>query len=72
LGVRSRREILHVPPCEPHVFLPRAKAIIEAEGYSIDDDALMAALDAAYDAKAYNRRYYQTIDEILRKVNSNI
>lgn len=66
-GVRSRCETLHVPPCEPHIFLPRAKAIIEAEGYSIEDDALMAALDAVYDAKPDNRRYYQTIDEILRK-----
>jgi DNA polymerase III delta prime subunit len=67
VGVRSRCETLHVPPCEPHVFFPRAKAIIEAEGYSIDDDALMATLGAVYDAKADNRRYYQTIDEILRK-----
>ena len=67
IGVRSRCETLHVPPCEPQVFFPRAKAIIEAEGYSIDDDALMAALDAVYDAKPDNRRYYQIIDEILRK-----
>ncbi len=67
VGVRSRCETLHVPPCEPHVFFPRAKAIIEAEGYSIDDDALMAALDAVNDAKADNRRYYQTIDEIQHK-----
>lgn len=66
-GVRSRCETLHVPPCEPQVFFPRAKAIIEAEGYSIDDDALMAALDAVYEAKPDNRRYYQTIDEILRR-----
>jgi DNA polymerase III delta prime subunit len=65
--VRSRCETLHVPLCEPQVFFPRAKAIIEAEGYSIDDDALMAALDAVYDAKADNRCYYQTIDEILRR-----
>ncbi len=68
VGVRSRCEVLHVPPCEPHVFFPRAKAIIEAEGYSIDDDSLMAAMDAVYDAKVDNRRYYQTIDEILRKI----
>ena len=67
IGVRSRCETLHVPPCEPQVFFPRAKAIIEAEGYSIDDDALMAALDAVYEAKPDNRHYYQKIDEILRK-----
>ncbi len=67
IGVRSRCETMHVPPCEPQVFFPRAKSIIEAEGYIIDDDALMAALEAAYEAKPDNRRYYQTIDEILRK-----
>ncbi len=67
IGVRSRCETMHVPPCEPHVFFPRAKSIIDAEGYIIDDDALMAALEAAYEAKPDNRRYYQTIDEILRK-----
>jgi len=67
IGVRSRCETMHVPPCEPQVFFTRAKSIIEAEGYIIDDDALMAALEAAYEAKPDNRRYYQTIDEILRK-----
>ena len=67
IGVRSRCETLNVPPCEPQVFFPRAKSIIEAEGYNIDDDALRAALDAVYDALPDNRRYYQTIDEILRK-----
>lgn len=67
IGVRSRCEALHVPACEPHVFFPRAKAIIEAEGYSIDDAALMATLEAVYAVKPDNRRYYQTIDEILRK-----
>lgn len=67
VGVRSRCEVLHVPPCEPHVFFPRAKAIIEAEGYNVDDDTLMDALDAVYDVKADNRLYYQKIDELLRK-----
>lgn len=67
VGVRSRCEVLHVPSCEPHIFFPRAKAIIEAEDYNVDDDSLMAALDAVYDAKPDNRRYYQTIDEIIRK-----
>ncbi len=67
IGVRSRCETLHVPPCEPYVFFPRAKSIFETEGYNIDDSTLMAALDAVYEAKPDNRRYYQTIDEILRK-----
>jgi DNA polymerase III delta prime subunit len=67
IGVRSRCEILNVPPCEPHVFFPRAKSIIEAEGYSLDDTALMTVLEAVHDAKPDNRLYYQKIDEILRK-----
>lgn len=67
VGVRSRCEVIHVPPCEPHVFFTRAKAIIEAEGYCFDDAALLTALEAVYDAKPDNRRYYQIIDEILRK-----
>lgn len=67
IGVRSRCEVLHIPPCEPHVFFPRAKAIIEAEGYDVDDDTLMDALDAVHAIKPDNRLYYQTIDELLRK-----
>lgn len=67
IGIRSRCETLNVPPCEPHVFFPRAKYIIDTEGYNIDNRVLMAALEAAYEAKPDNRRYYQTIDEILRK-----
>jgi hypothetical protein len=47
--------------------LPRAEAIIEAESYSIDAEALMAPLDAVYDVKLDSRRHYQKIDEIPRK-----
>jgi DNA polymerase III delta prime subunit len=67
VGVRSRCEVLHVPPCEPHVFLPRAKQIINGEGYDIDDSTLLSALETAYDVKPDNRNYYKTLDEILRK-----
>jgi hypothetical protein len=66
IGIRSRCEILHVPPCEPDVFFQYAKAIIQAEGYDIDDAALTVALDAVYEQRPDNRRYYQTLDAILR------
>ena len=66
-GTRSRCEILVVPPCEPHVFLSRAKAIIETEDYNIDDEELLSALEAVYEIKADNRLYYQKLDEMLRK-----
>lgn len=72
-GPHKRRKKFRFTPVvgsTPHVFFPCAKAIIDAEGYNIDDDVLMAALDAVYDAKPDNRRYYQTIDEILRKAQS--
>lgn len=67
VGVRSRCEVLHVPPCEPHVFLQRAKQIINDEGYDVDDSTLLSALETAYDVKPDNRNYYKTLDEILRK-----
>ena len=56
-----------MPPCEPDVFFPYARAIIQAEGYDIDDCSLSAALDAVYEQRPDNRRYYQTLDAILRK-----
>ena len=67
VGIRSRCEILVVPPCEPHVFLSSAKMIITAEGYSIEDQVLLSALEAVYEVKADNRLYYQKLDEMLRK-----
>jgi len=67
IGIRSRCEILHVPPCEPDVFFPYARAIIQSEGYDIDDAALTAALDAVFEQRPDNRLYYQTLDAILRK-----
>ena len=67
IGIRSRCEILHVPPCEPDVFFPYARAIIHAEDYDIDDAALTAALDAVFEQRPDNRLYYQTLDAILRK-----
>ena len=68
VGVRSRCEILNVPPCEPQVFLPRAEQIISDEGYNIDDSTLLMVLEAAYEVNADNRGYYKVLDEILRQV----
>ena len=67
IGVRSRCETLNVPPCEPLVFLPYAKHIINSEGYDIEDGILFDALDAVYQVKPDNRRYYQALDELIRK-----
>ena len=65
-AIRSRAQILTVPPCEPLKFLPRAIAIINEEGYHIAETALLEALDAAYSVGGDNRQYYKTIDELLR------
>lgn len=67
IGVRSRCEVLHVPPCQPQEFLPYAKHIITNEGYDIDDMTLLTALNAVYQGKPDNRGYYKQLDELLRK-----
>jgi hypothetical protein len=67
-GIKSRSKCLHVPPCEPHVFLPRALDIVHDEGYDIDPNELLATLEAVYDQKPDNRRYYEKIDELLQTV----
>ncbi len=66
VGIRDRCEVVEVPACLPHVFFPRAKHIIEAEGYVVDDDSLLRALETAYDIKPSNRSYYKKIEEVMR------
>lgn len=67
-GIKSRCKRLHVPPCEPRVFFPRALEIVNSEGYEIDPDELLAMLKAIYDVKPDNRRYYEKLDDLLQKV----
>lgn len=66
-GIRSRCEVLEVPACEPHIFFPYAKNIMEKENIEISDSALMAALEAAYEEVADNREYYKTLDRLFRE-----
>lgn len=65
-GLRSRCEVLEVPHCPADVFFHRAKHIINSEGYEIDDDALLEALEAVEAMTPDNRFYYKKLDEILR------
>jgi len=67
-GIKSRCKRLHVPPCEPHVFLPRALEIVNSEGYDINPKELLLMLEAIYDVKPDNRRYYEKLDDLLQKV----
>jgi DNA polymerase III delta prime subunit len=66
-GIRSRCEELEVPACTPEVFFPFAKKIMEKEGVEISDEALLEALEAVYEEKPDNRRYYQEIDRLFRE-----
>ncbi len=66
VGIKSRCEIVEVPPLEPERFLPRAEMIIAAEGFQINQSALLALLEVAYENEKDNRKYYKKIDELLR------
>ena len=65
-GIRDRCEVVDVPACLPHVFLERAMHIIEAEGFTVDEEIVLRALETAYEIKPSNRSYYKKIEEILR------
>lgn len=67
-GIVSRSLTLELVPCEPHIFFPHAKKMFMAEGVDYDDQKLMNCLDVTYRVKADNRKYYQAIDAIFRKI----
>lgn len=65
-GIRDRCEVVDVPACQPHVFLERSMHIIEAEGFVVDEEMVLRALETAYEIKPSNRSYYKKIEEIMR------
>ena len=67
-GIQSRCEVLEVPPVEPALFLQRAKDIIAGEGFDIDEDALLEALEAAFELRPENRSYYKKLDMLMHSV----
>jgi DNA polymerase III delta prime subunit len=67
-GIVSRSLPLRLDPCEPHIFFPYAKKMFTAEGVDYDDQRLMSCLDVTYRVRADNRKYYQAIDAIFRKI----
>ena len=65
-GIKSRCEIVHVPPCAPQLFLPHAKKILDSVSVEYDDDALFGGLSLVYKLSQDNRKYYQWLDRVIR------
>ena len=66
VGIKSRCEIVHVPPCTPQIFLPYAKKILDSVAVEYDDDALLDGLSLVYKISQDNRKYYQWLDGVIR------
>ena len=66
VGIKSRCEIVHVPPCAPQLFLPYAIQILNSLSVNYDVNMLFAGLTQVYKAYADNRKYYQWLDKVIR------
>ena len=66
MGIKSRCEVVHVPPCAPQLFLPHAKKILDSVSVEYDDDALFGGLSLVYKLSQDNRKYYQWLDRVIR------
>lgn len=67
VGIRSRCEILHVPPCEPQIFLPYAIQILDSLSVNYDMNVLLDGLKQVFKTYADNRKYYQWLDRVIRE-----
>lgn len=65
-GILSRSETLEVQPCNPSIFLPHAKKIMQAEEIDISDHDLLVKLNAIFVAYKDNRKYYSMMDALIR------
>ena len=66
VGIKSRCEVVHVPPCAPQLFLPYAIQILNSLSVNYDVNMLFAGLTQVYKAYADNRKYYQWLDRVIR------
>ena len=66
VGIKSRCEIVHVPPCAPKLFLPHAKKILDSVSVEYDDNVLLNGLKQVFKTYADNRKYYQWLDRVIR------
>jgi DNA polymerase III delta prime subunit len=66
VGIKSRCEILHVPPCSPQTFLPHAIRILNSLSVKFDANVLLDGLRQVYKTYQDNRKYYQWLDRVIR------
>ena len=71
-GLLSRAEVLEIPPAIPKRFLPRAQAILKAEGVELDDASVLEVLESTYEINRDNRAYYKALDEIIEAWNEGM
>lgn len=66
VGIKSRCEVVHVPPCAPQLFLPYAIQILNSLSVNYDVNVLRDGLKQVFKIYADNRKYYQWLDRVIR------
>ena len=66
VGIKSRCEIVHVPPCSPQLFMPYAIQILNSLSVNYDVNVLLDGLKQVFKTYADNRKYYQWLDRVIR------
>ena len=68
VGIVSRSLELELVACEPKQFFNHAKSMFDREYVHIEDQVLMKCLDVTYTLHQDNRKYYDAIDALFRKL----
>lgn len=69
-AIRSRSEVVFVPPVPPERFLKRAQEILVNENVLLDDKTVLEVLEAAFERREDNREYYKALDEVIEYVQN--
>lgn len=70
-AIRSRSEVVFVPPVPPERFLKRAQEILVNENVLLDDKTVLEVLKAAFERREDNREYYKALDEVIEYVQKS-
>jgi DNA polymerase III delta prime subunit len=70
-AIRSRSEVVFVPPVPPERFLKRAQEILVNENVLLDDKTVLEVLMAAFERREDNREYYKALDEVIEYVQNS-